>query len=374
MSSSRGSVIHSRPRRKSRSARSSCGPSAPGTRVWCGAAAKSLSTAPQANFLPEKDVDAVRWVHQRRGRVERRFRIDHVGQRLVFDLDRFGRILGQGARIRHHRHDPFAGIARHADRPADSAHLRRIEAGHQRHRSPAHSSAPVSTACTPGMASAPLASMPTNTRIGIGAGDQRDVQHAGQRDSATKRPCAGDEAAVLVGAALSWRCSGNGCGRPFHVHRTRSRRAAAGGELDRVDDLLIAGAAAEIAAESPRGFPPRRHRDARPAMRVRDQHAGRAEAALQGVRLDRRRPGSRSIAGSSARAFDGARRGAIGLHREDEAGAHRPRRRTAPCRRRRRRARSRHASPVRLQLVAQEIEQRRARLDVDRALLAIDGE
>ena len=58
--------------------------------------------------------------------------VEHERQRLVLDLDELGGILGQRAGIRHHRRDPFAGIARHIHGERAPRHVRRVEPGEQR--------------------------------------------------------------------------------------------------------------------------------------------------------------------------------------------------------------------------------------------------
>ena len=144
-------------RRKSRSARSSCdasvrerraggrrrrNPRRPGPRpMSCGRARSSRDRDGPAGEP-----------------AERRFGIDHRRQRLVIDLDQLGGVLGDRAAIGDDGRDPFADIARilMRQRPACTfGASSRIIASVA-----AASSSPVTTACTPGSASAAFASMP----------------------------------------------------------------------------------------------------------------------------------------------------------------------------------------------------------------------
>ena len=78
-----------------------------------------LDLAPDEGAV-EQHVGAVRLVHQRAAGVGL-LGVEHERQRLVFDRDRFGGVLGERAAVGHHRRDPFAGVARHVRAPADSA-------------------------------------------------------------------------------------------------------------------------------------------------------------------------------------------------------------------------------------------------------------
>ena len=111
--------------------------------------------------------------------------------------------------------------------------------------------------------------------------------------------------------------------------------------LDRVDDRLIAGAAAVVAGDVVADFLARRHGAAAQQLLRGEQHAGRAEAALQRVALlERASAGRRSRRNPTRpRWCPPARRRTAPPASGSRA---RPRRRGAPCRRRTGRARSRH--------------------------------
>ena len=65
-------------------------------------------------------------------------------------------------------------------------------------------------------------------------------------------------------------------------HRSRRRRP------DRLEDLRVAGAAAEVARRAPRGSRPRSGRGRGGQVGCRHHEPGRAEAALDGARVDER--------------------------------------------------------------------------------------
>ena len=71
-------------------------------------------------------------VHQRRIFFQRALGVEHEGQGLVIDLDRFGGVLGLRAGVGGHRGHPFAGIARDLVRQRPARHVGRFEAGEQR--------------------------------------------------------------------------------------------------------------------------------------------------------------------------------------------------------------------------------------------------
>ena len=114
------------------------------------------------------------------------------------------------------------------------------------------------------------------------------------------------------------------------------------GQLNRVDDALIAGAPAEVARTGPRG-----------SRRRSGSGLSRSSAVIEVTKPGVQKPHcspwhSRSAActGDSSPSADGDAldRGdllAVGLDREDQAGRAPPGRRAAPCRPRTRRARSR---------------------------------
>ena len=72
--------------------------------------------------LVEQHIGAVRLVHQRRPVFERLFGVEHEGQRLVVDLDGFGRVFGQRAAYRPPRRRPIRpNSARHRAPKAGAA-------------------------------------------------------------------------------------------------------------------------------------------------------------------------------------------------------------------------------------------------------------
>src|SRR5580700_10729068 len=96
-----------------------------------------------------------------------------------------------------------------------------------------------------------------------------------------------------------------------------------GRELDRIDDLLVAGAAAEIAADRVADvFLRWRERMRQQSLRG-DEHARRAEAALERMRLPETVLQNAQRARLRCEAFDRGDHRAIGLDREDETGTHR---------------------------------------------------
>ena len=168
-------------------------------------------------------------------------------------------------------------------------------------------------------------------------------------------------AAVLDGAAAPARRARRSRGEPVR------RRAVAGRER-RVDDRAIAGAAAEIAGERLVDALARR-RLAAVIMREQAHHdAGRAEAALRAVQVDHRLlHGMQRLA--LGEILDGEQFRAVDLAEQQDAGVDRGRkvsRRRAPatarpCRRRNRPRAQPSFVPLRARLLAQPVEQRRAR-------------
>ena len=69
---------------------------------------------------------------QRRALVHRLFRVDDVRQRLVLDHDLLAGVLGQRAGLGDHRGDLFAGVARHADGERKARDHGAFDARHQR--------------------------------------------------------------------------------------------------------------------------------------------------------------------------------------------------------------------------------------------------
>ena len=99
------------------------------------------------------------------------------------------------------------------------------------------------------------------------------------------------------------------------------RGQPAGHVHDRIDDLVVAGAAAQHAADAVGDLGARRRRRAVEQVGCGHQHAGSADAALRGAVLQER---AAQALGQPARAnaFDGLDRRAAGLRRRHQAGAH----------------------------------------------------
>ena len=90
---------------------------------------------------------------------------------------------------------------------------------------------------------------------------------------------------------------------------------------DRLDDVLVAGAAAQIARQAFADLVVGRERIFLDQIGRGHQHARRAEAALQGVMLVERLL-QRVQLPMRAEALDRLDAAAVGLHREHQAGAH----------------------------------------------------
>ena len=213
--------------------------------------------------------------------------LGHVRQRLVLDLHQLGGVLGQRARVRDHRGDPFAGIAHAVARQRPARHLRGVDADLQRIRRGAELLAGQHVMHA-GHRARGIGVDRQDFRAGMRRGDQRDMLQAGQRDVGGVAAAAGDEARMLLGAALGADVAEAVAGWPA----ARSSRCSAvrschalGGQRDRVDDLLIAGAAAEVAADRVADLVLGRPRVGVEQRLRRDQHSGRAIAALQSMRL-----------------------------------------------------------------------------------------
>src|SRR6185295_8736374 len=142
--------------------------------------------------------------------------------------------------------------------------------------------------------------------------------------------------------------------------------------LDRLDDVDVAGAAAEIAGNRVPDFRFARTIGLRQQPVGGHQHAGRAEAALQSVLLAEALLQRMQLA-VALEPLDGDDRGAVGLdgqHRArldrleiDDDGAGAAVRRVAPD------VRAGH-----LQLIAEEVHQQQARIDLRLVRDAVDGD
>src|SRR5271163_2463995 len=186
---------------------------------------------------------------------------------------------------------------------------------------------------------------------------------------------ADDEIAIVARGAQRL-----GAGAPRSRRETVRRRAVAGRQR-RLDDRLVAGAAAEIARERLVDALARRRRA---AMIVREQahhDAGRAEAALRTVEIDHRLlHGVQRLA--LGEVLDGEQFGAVDLPEQQNAGIDRlVGELAAPKMRKHHRAGAAVAlaatllGPRRARLLAQPIEQRRPRRKtVERAGFAAKAE
>ena len=112
--------------------------------------------------------------------------------------------------------------------------------------------------------------------------------------------------------------SGRGVVDDFH--RLPPARASRH-RLDRIDDGVIAGAAAVVAGDLLADFLAARHAAAAQQFLRGQQHAGRTEAALQRVALLEGLLQVGDLAGVR-HAFDGLDRGAVALRRQHQAAAH----------------------------------------------------
>ena len=81
--------------------------------------------------LVQEHIAAVAGMNRRTLGVERLLGIDHIRQRLVFDADLFGGVLGLRARFGYDRDDPFADIAHLFDGKRIAPDIRRVQAVHQ---------------------------------------------------------------------------------------------------------------------------------------------------------------------------------------------------------------------------------------------------
>lgn len=123
------------------------------------------------------------------------------GSGFVVDHHGLGGVLGQGAAFRDHGHDPFAGIAHDAVGERIALDLGRVDAGqdgvgvglellageHVVHARHGQGSGGVDR---------------DDPGVGVGAGDDGHVQHAGQLDVGGVAALADDEVAVT---ARRWR-------------------------------------------------------------------------------------------------------------------------------------------------------------------------
>ena len=140
--------------------------------------------------------------------------IDDGGERLVVDLDQFGRILRLRRRVRDHGGDRLADMANRAarQRPARRFRHRRAVARRIAHSGrigpmpSAAMSAPVNTATTPGMAAAAV-SIPRMRAWACGERTSTQCNSPASSMSATKRPGRegnGGSSTRRTGAPMPW--------------------------------------------------------------------------------------------------------------------------------------------------------------------------
>ena len=129
--------------------------------------------------------------------------------------------------------------------------------------------------------------------------------------------------------------------RPSYSAATRAQPSSCRRRLDRLDDVVVAGAAADVAVEIPADLGLARARLLVEQRRRRHHHARGAEAALQAVVGLERRLDHAERAVGVGHALDGPHLGAVDVERQHVAGLHRDRRRRARRRRRTARCRSR---------------------------------
>ena len=185
----------------------------------------------------------------------------------------------------------------------------------------AHSSArsaPVSAATTPGIASGRRRCRSSVMRAwAMRAAHQRQLQRAGDDEVVDEAGLAGEQRRVLLAHAVRVPMTAVAIDGG---HR-RSPPARAAGE-HRLDDVVVAGAAAEVALEALAHLGLGRVRVLVEQRDRRHDHARRAEAALQAVVLLERLLHRVQLA-VGGQALDGGDLGAVGLDGEHRARLHR---------------------------------------------------
>ena len=187
----------------------------------------------------------------------RQLGIDHHRQRIVVDDDRVGRVTGDIAIGGHHHRHRLAGVTHDVD--GHGAVIGRGEGRADRHRREQL-----------GDLRAGEDRLDTLHRLGGAGVDRRDaavgdvaalegqVLHAGDLQVVDVGASTLDEARILAALdALADELGQDGCGGHGLSLRARAH--------DRVDDVLVAGAAAEIAGDALADLVLRSARDCRPA-------------------------------------------------------------------------------------------------------------
>ena len=200
---------------------------------------------------------------------------------------------------------------------------------------------------------------------------EREVQHAGHLEIIDVGAEALDQARVLAALdALADQFRKNRCGGG-HGYLACLSAAVFRGVLNGVDDVLIAGAAAEVAGDAVANLLLARRRIVLQQVDRRHDHARRAVAALQAVLFPEALLHRMQLA-FRRQPFDRHHRRAVGLHREDRARL----RAAAVDEHGARAALAGVAADMRageIEMFAQEVHEQRARFDVRFAHLAVDG-
>ena len=256
----------------------------------------------------EGEVVAELGMDHRRLRIERGLRIGDGRELLVVDLNQLAAVLGFGAAARHHGADRFAGPAGAVDR--DGVLRRGLDALQMRqHADPGRDDLGKLRAGDDGDHARRFL-----RRVRIDAFDfrmrmrrahERHMRHARQHHVADilraalhqPRHVGPRHRAADIGVRPVERGEdGRGVVDDFHALSSLPR-AALRHRLDGIDDGVVAGAAAVVAGNVLADFLAARRK---PRFRLGEQqflrgqqHAGRAEAALQGVALLERRPAGR---------------------------------------------------------------------------------
>jgi hypothetical protein len=206
-----------------------------------------------------------------------------------------------------------------------------------------------------------------DARVGVGTAQRRGVRDVRDVEVVHEARAPGDEPRVL--AAAHARADVRAAGRRRRELRRGGRPARQ--RQDGVDHALVAGAAAEVAgqrlADGVLGW--RRLLGQRGGQRHEDP--GRAEAALHGVVLDELPLERRQVLGVRRQPLHRRDASAIRLRRKHQARAHG----LAVHEHGARAAHAVLAAEVRsreLELAAQQISEREARLDRRRSLLSVD--
>ena len=328
----------------------------------------------------ESKIIAQRSMNNRRLRIERGAHVRHRLEFFIFDAHGFGGVLGNGAAGRHDGRDGFALPADAIDR--DRMLRRRFEALQMReHADPGRDDGGELLAGhdgdDAGHLRAALASIVDDLRVGMGRTQEHHMRHPRQFHVADIEPAPLHQP-LEVGPRDHLADIGI---RPIELRKdfrhwltcavmTCAPCAPRRG-LDRVDDGLVAGAAAVIAGEmlaDPLAGPAR-PRCFKQILRGH-QHSGRAIAALQRVAVAKSGLQIGDLA-AVGQPLDGLNGRAVRLHRQHQAGtndlaidAHRARAANAVL--------AADMGSGQLQMLAQEVRKIEPRQNVRIDALAVD--